>query len=73
MLDARDPLSTKLSFMESKIKSKKSLYVLNKIDLCPVWVTKKWINYLSKEKPTIAFKSDKDKPFGKENLFEVIN
>jgi len=39
--------------------------ILNKIDLVPTSVTFKWLKYLSKIYPTLAFRAHPEKPFGK--------
>lgn len=48
------------------------IYVLNKIDLVPIWSTKSWINTLSKVHPTIAYNAAARKPFGKAELISVL-
>lgn len=61
VIDARDPMGTRSPHIEKYIKTncshKHIVIVLNKIDLIPIWATKRWIKLLSKEYPTIAFKS----------------
>ena len=46
--------------------------MLNKWDLIRPWLTNKWIKYLSKEYPTIAFRASIEKPFGKASLISVL-
>ncbi|XP_027747428.1 guanine nucleotide-binding protein-like 3 isoform X2 [Empidonax traillii] len=61
VLDARDPLGCRCPQLEQAVISsagnKKLLLVLNKIDLVPKDNLEKWLNYLKKEFPTVAFKS----------------
>ncbi|XP_054072661.1 guanine nucleotide-binding protein-like 3 [Rissa tridactyla] len=61
VLDARDPMGCRCPQLEQAVTcsggDKKLLLVLNKIDLVPKENLEKWLNYLKKEFPTIAFKS----------------
>ncbi|NXJ74546.1 GNL3 protein, partial [Trogon melanurus] len=61
VLDARDPMGCRCPQLEQAVTSsggnKKLLLVLNKIDLVPKENLEKWLNYLKKELPTVAFKS----------------
>ncbi|RLV99421.1 hypothetical protein DV515_00009634 [Chloebia gouldiae] len=61
VLDARDPMGCRCPQLEQAVTSsggnKKLLLVLNKIDLVPKDNIEKWLSYLKKEFPTIAFKS----------------
>ncbi|XP_030314407.1 guanine nucleotide-binding protein-like 3 [Calypte anna] len=61
VLDARDPMGCRCPQLEQAVTSsggdKKLLLVLNKIDLVPKENLEKWLNYLKKEFPTVAFKS----------------
>ncbi|NXP51899.1 GNL3 protein, partial [Heliornis fulica] len=61
VLDARDPMGCRCPQLEQAVISsggdKKLLLVLNKIDLVPKDNLEKWLNYLKKEFPTVAFKS----------------
>ncbi|NXK92290.1 GNL3 protein, partial [Formicarius rufipectus] len=61
VLDARDPVGCRCPQLEQAVTSsggnKKLLLVLNKIDLVPKDNVEKWLNYLKKEFPTVAFKS----------------
>ena len=55
VLDARNPLGTRSKRLEVMINSyddKKLVLFLNKIDLVPIHIIKKWELYLSKEYPT---------------------
>ncbi|XP_042309509.1 guanine nucleotide-binding protein-like 3 [Sceloporus undulatus] len=61
VLDARDPLGCRCPQVEQLIiqtdGKKKLLLLLNKIDLVPKENLEKWLIYLNKEFPTVAFKS----------------
>lgn len=66
VLDARDPISCRSSMLEKKILSekdkngnpkKKLVFVLNKIDLIPASIVKKWISYFNQEYPCVAIQS----------------
>jgi len=76
VLDARDPLGTRSSLVEEYLKKEKQhkhlLFVLNKVDLVPTWVTQKWVAILSQEYPTIAFHASLTHPFGKGALINVF-
>lgn len=79
VLDARDPLGTRSKFIEEFLRKEKPhkhlFFILNKVDLVPVWVTQRWVSILSTEFPTIAFHASLQHPFGKGaliNLFRQI-
>jgi nuclear GTP-binding protein len=61
VLDARDPISTRMNRQqEDSILShvhKRMVLVLNKIDLVPKHVVSEWLSYLRKSHPTIAIKA----------------
>ncbi|KQK84613.1 hypothetical protein AAES_48528 [Amazona aestiva] len=61
VLDARDPMGCRCPQLEEAVTcsggGKKLVLVLNKIDLVPKENLEKWLNYLKKELPTVAFKS----------------
>ncbi|NXU00592.1 GNL3 protein, partial [Buphagus erythrorhynchus] len=61
VLDARDPMGCRCPQLEQAVTcsggNKKLLLVLNKIDLVPKDNIEKWLKYLKKEFPTVAFKS----------------
>ena len=48
------------------------ILLLNKCDLVPAWVTKKWLHRLSRSYPTLAFHSSLTHPFGKGALLSVL-
>jgi len=70
VLDARDPIRSRCSQVESSViaagSSKRLVLLLNKVDLVPREVVEKWIKYLRNEFPTLAFKSSTQNQ--KENL-----
>jgi len=76
VLDARDPLGTRSAMVEEYIKKEKQhkhlMFVLNKVDLVPTWVTQKWVAILSQEFPTIAFHASLNHPFGKGALINLF-
>jgi nuclear GTP-binding protein len=76
VLDARDPMGTRSPPIEKYIKKEKSykhlIFVLNKCDLVPTWVTSRWVKILSKEYPTIAFHASITNPFGKGSLIQLL-
>ena len=61
VLDARDPMGTRSSSIEKFMREEKPhkhlVLVLNKCDLVPTSVTRKWVKILSEEYPTLAFHS----------------
>lgn len=61
VLDARDPLACRSPALESMVLSadgkKRLILVLNKIDLVPAEVVKRWLVHLRREFPTVAFKA----------------
>ena len=61
VLDARDPLACRASAVEALALSqnppRRIVLILNKIDLVPAAVVTKWLAYLRREFPTIAFKA----------------
>ncbi|NWX45563.1 GNL3 protein, partial [Steatornis caripensis] len=61
VLDARDPMGCRCPQLEQAVtcsgEDKKLLLILNKTDLVPKENLEKWLNYLKKEFPTVAFKS----------------
>ena len=76
VLDARNPDGTRCKQIESFIKKEKAhkhlIFVLNKCDLVPTWVTQKWIAILSQEHPTLAFHASLNNPFGKGALIQLL-
>jgi nuclear GTP-binding protein len=76
VLDARDPMGTRSSFVEEYMRTEKKykhfVFVLNKCDLVPLWVTARWLQILSKDFPTVAFHASVNHPFGKGSLISLL-
>ena len=76
VLDARNPEGTKchhiLRLLEKNKKFKHLIFILNKVDLVPTSVTAKWVKHLSKSHPTVAFRADLAKPFGRKGFMQLI-
>uniref|UniRef100_A0A8D3DMG4 Nucleolar GTP-binding protein 2 n=1 Tax=Scophthalmus maximus TaxID=52904 RepID=A0A8D3DMG4_SCOMX len=76
VLDARDPIGTRSKSIESYLKKEKTwkhlIFVLNKCDLIPAWVTKRWVAVLSQEYPTLAFHASLTNSFGKGSLIQLL-
>ncbi|EAN92721.1 GTPase, putative [Trypanosoma cruzi] len=76
VLDARDPLGTRSSFLEEYMRKEKKykhfIFVLNKCDLVPLWATARWLQVLSKDYPTVAFHASINHPFGKGSLISLL-
>lgn len=75
-LDARDPMGTRSPYLEKYLRTEKPhkhlLFILNKVDLVPTWVTQRWVAILSKEYPTVAFHASMTHPFGKGSLINLL-
>lgn len=76
VLDARDPMGCRCFSLEKKFimehPEKKIILVLNKIDLVPLNIAKKWKEVLSREFPTVLFKANlqqQNKNLGTTNLY----
>lgn len=76
VLDVRDPMGTRSKFIENYLKKEKPykhlVFVLNKCDLVPTWVTVRWVKVLSQVCPTIAFHASINNPFGKGSLIQLL-
>jgi len=77
VLDARDPMGTRSKRIENELKKpdrrhKHLILVLNKCDLVPTWVTRRWVKVLSAEYPTLAFHASVTNPFGKGALIQLL-
>lgn len=59
-------------FLKKDKPHKHLVFVLNKVDLVPTWVTQRWIQILSKEYPTLAFHASITHPFGKGSLISLL-
>ncbi|KAK2722854.1 hypothetical protein QYM36_003150 [Artemia franciscana] len=70
VLDARDPMGTRCKQVEAYLKKEKQhkqlIFILNKVDLVPVWVTQRWVKIISKEYPTLAFRACARQAFAQE-------
>jgi len=76
IIDARNVPGTRCTMIERHIAKnaphKHLIFVLNKIDLVPMWVAKRWIGELSKVRPTIAFHASMTHAFGKGALISLL-
>uniref|UniRef100_A0A7S1KSE3 Nucleolar GTP-binding protein 2 n=1 Tax=Percolomonas cosmopolitus TaxID=63605 RepID=A0A7S1KSE3_9EUKA len=76
VLDARDPMGSRCRMVEKYLKMEKPykhlIFVINKCDLVPTWVTVRWVKLLSQEFPTLAFHASITNPFGKGSLIQLL-
>lgn len=76
VVDARNVPGTRCEHVEKHIKAhaahKQLVIVINKCDLAPAWVTRKWIKILSAEFPTLAFHASITNAFGKGALISLL-
>jgi len=77
VLDARDPMGTRCQRIEQELQQKDRrhkhmIFVLNKCDLVPTWVTRRWVRLLSATAPTLAFHASITNPFGKGALIQLL-
>jgi nuclear GTP-binding protein len=76
VLDARNVPGTRCEHVENHIRKNAShkhlIFVINKCDMVPNWVTKKWVQKLSETTPTIAFHASLNNPFGKGALINLL-
>eukprot|EP00835_Amoeboradix_gromovi_P006068 NODE_653_length_5514_cov_0.694552.p1 type:complete len:583 gc:universal NODE_653_length_5514_cov_0.694552:2247-499(-) len=75
VLDARDPLGTYCESINKYLSEKTHkhlVFILNKTDLIPTFMTKQWIKYFSRLGPTIAFHAHPSKSFGKGALIQLL-
>lgn len=76
VLDARDPMGTRSKHIENFLRKEKPhkhlVFLLNKCDLVPPWVTQRWVTILSPECPTMAFHASITNPFGKGALINLL-
>lgn len=76
VIDARNVPGTRCNMIERHIAKHAShkhlVFVLNKIDLVPNWVAKRWVGELSKVRPTIAFHASMTHAFGKGALISLL-
>ena len=76
IIDARNVPGTRCTMIERHIKEnakhKHLVFVLNKVDLVPNWVAKRWMGELAKDRPTIAFHASLTHAFGKGALISLL-
>jgi nuclear GTP-binding protein len=77
VLDARDPEGTRCRRIEMELQQKDRrhkhmIFLLNKCDLVPTWVTRRWVRLLSATAPTLAFHASITNPFGKGALIQLL-
>lgn len=76
VIDARNVPGTRCNMIERHIAKNAShkhlVFVLNKIDLVPNWVAKRWIGELSAVRPTIGFHASMTHAFGKGALISLL-
>lgn len=76
IIDARNVPGTRCNMIERHIRDNAShkhlVFVLNKIDLVPNWVAKRWMGELAKDRPTIAFHASMTHAFGKGALISLL-
>jgi len=76
VLDARNPQGTRCPHIENFLKKEKPhkhlIFILNKVDLVPTWVTQRWVAILSPEYPTIAYHASLTHPFGKGAVINIL-
>lgn len=76
VIDARDPMGTRCQHIEQHMKrnlpGKHLVLIMNKVDLVPTWLTKRWVAYLQKEHPTIAYHASVQNCFGKGSLINLL-
>mmetsp|Transcript_11449 Transcript_11449/g.16795 ORF Transcript_11449/g.16795 Transcript_11449/m.16795 type:complete len:606 (-) Transcript_11449:48-1865(-) len=76
VIDARNVPGTRCTMIERHIAKHAShkhlLFVVNKVDLVPNWVAKRWIGELAKVRPTIAFHASMTHAFGKGALISLL-
>lgn len=59
-------------YMKAEKSHKQLVFVMNKCDLVPNWVTAKWVAQLSKSYPTLAFHASVTNCYGKGALIELL-
>ena len=76
VIDARNVPGTRCEMIEKHISKnaphKHLIFVLNKIDLVPNWVAKRWIGELALARPTVAFHASMTHAFGKGALIGLL-
>ena len=76
VIDARNVPGTRCTMVERHLaenaKHKHLVFILNKVDLVPNWVAKRWMGELAKDRPTIAFHASMTHAFGKGALISLL-
>lgn len=76
IVDARNVPGTRSKHIEHYLKKnashKQLVIVINKCDLVPGWVTRKWVKLLSAEYPTLAYHASLTNSFGKGALISLL-
>lgn len=76
VIDARDPMGTRCKQVEEFLKKEKPhkhlVIVMNKVDLVPTWVTKRWLSMIGEQYPVIAFHASMQHSFGKGSLINLL-
>ena len=76
VVDARNVPGTRSAHIENYIKKhaahKHLVIVINKCDLVPSWVTRKWVKILSADFPTLAFHASITNCYGKGSLISLL-
>ncbi|KAL3939259.1 MAG: hypothetical protein SGBAC_005984 [Bacillariaceae sp.] len=76
VIDARNVPGTRCTMIEKHIRDNAShkhlVFILNKVDLVPNWVAKRWMGELAKDRPTIAFHASMTHAFGKGALISLL-
>lgn len=76
VIDARNVSGTRCLMIEKHLAKnaphKHLVFVLNKIDLVPNWVAKRWVGELAQIRPTIAFHASLTHAFGKGALISLL-
>lgn len=76
IVDARNVPGTRCLHVERHIKKnashKQLVIIINKCDLVPNWVTRRWLKILSTDFPTVAFHAHMTKSFGKSALINLL-
>jgi len=74
VLDARDPMGTRCLQLERELRRRQKHVILlvNKVDLVPTWVTRRWVQELMKDFPSLAFHASITNPFGKNSLLNLL-
>mmetsp|Transcript_15739 Transcript_15739/g.34454 ORF Transcript_15739/g.34454 Transcript_15739/m.34454 type:complete len:623 (+) Transcript_15739:128-1996(+) len=76
IIDARNVPGTRCTMIEKHIEKNAShkhlVFILNKVDLVPSWVAKRWMGELAAVRPTIAFHASMTHAFGKGALISLL-